>query len=66
MAELASRTSLLDEITDRLFTELEDAEEFDAETIERLRQWASSGALKKHRQVTKAIRVGLEVQNETC
>jgi hypothetical protein len=57
--------SLVDQIIDTWFAELEDAQEFDASTIGRLRRLASSGTLRKPTQVTKAIKVALEVQDET-
>lgn len=65
MREPASSKSLVDEIMHGLFVVLEDTEEFDTETIERLRHLASTGALKRHRQVRKAIKVDQEVQDET-
>lgn len=65
MTKVANSKSLVDQIIDAWFAELEGISEFDASTIERLKHLASRGVLTKPAQVTKAIEVISEVQNET-
>jgi hypothetical protein len=61
----ANGKSLVDQILDAWFAELESAEEFDGSAIAQLRELASSGAIKKPAQVTEAVKVIPEVQDET-
>jgi len=57
MAKEATKKSLVDQIMDAWFAELEGAKEFDALTIEGLKHLASSGTLKKPAQVKKVVLV---------
>jgi hypothetical protein len=65
MTKEITNKSIVDQILEVWFAELENTREFDASTIERLKHLASSGALKKPAQVKKATKVIPEVQNET-
>jgi hypothetical protein len=65
MTEATSSKSLVEQIINAWFAELENAEEFDASTIGQLKNLASAKALRKPTQVTKAIKVIPEVQDET-
>lgn len=65
MPETTNSKSLVEQIINAWFAELEGAEEFDASAIERLKDLASTKALRKPAQVTKAIKVVPEVQDET-
>lgn len=65
MAKEITNKSIVDQIMEVWFAELENTKEFDASTIERLKHLASRGTLKKPAQVTKAIKVVSEVQDET-
>jgi len=55
MTKEATKKSLVDQIMDAWFAELESTKEFDALSIERLKDLASSGTLKKPAQVKKVI-----------
>jgi hypothetical protein len=65
MVEEMANRSIVDQVMDAWFAELENTKEFDASTIERLKHLASRGTLKKPAQVTKAIKVVSEGQDET-
>jgi hypothetical protein len=65
MAQEMVNKSIVDQIMDAWFAELENTKEFDASTVERLKHLASRRTLKKPAQVTKAIKVVSEVQDET-
>ena len=54
--ETPIQKSLAEQIFDELFANIEGREEFDAGTIQKLKQLAISGDLKKAPQVTKAIK----------
>jgi hypothetical protein len=56
MAKEMTDKSIVDQIIEVWFAELESTKEFDASTIGRLKHLASSRTLKKHAQVTKAIK----------
>ena len=48
--------SLAEQILDEMFASIEAREEFDDQTIQKLKQLALSGDLKKASQVTKVIK----------
>lgn len=48
--------SLLEQIFDEMFADIEGREEFDAQAIQHLKQLAISGDLMKAKKVTKAIK----------
>jgi len=48
--------SLVEQILDEMFLAIERREEFDDETIERLKELVSRGGLNKPQQVTSAIK----------
>ncbi len=54
--EIAVQKSLVEQIFDEMFASIEGQEEFDAQTIQRLKQLAISGDFKKAMQVAKAIK----------
>jgi len=56
MGEKIVQKSLVEQILDDLFANIEKLEEFDAHTLQRLKQLAASGNLKKAAQVIQAIR----------
>ena len=58
--------SLLEQILDEMFANLEKRDEFDSNAIHKLRQLASSGNLTKQREVTEAIRFTSEVFHESA
>jgi hypothetical protein len=55
--ETLIQKSLVEQILDEMFASIEGREEFDAQTIQTLKQLAVSGDLKKATQVTKAIKL---------
>ncbi len=55
MVESATRKSVVDEILEGWFAELENLQGFEEETIERLRRLASRGRLGRPAEVRKAI-----------
>ncbi len=59
--EATIQKSLIEQIFDEMFASIEGREggEYDAETIQKLKQLASSGDLKRAPQVTEAIRTAL-------
>jgi len=48
--------SLVEQIFDQMFANLEGREEFDKETIDKLKHLAASGDLQKPARVTKVIK----------
>ena len=48
--------SLVDQILDEMFSKIEGRSEFDARTVQRLRDLAARGDLKRAAQVTLAIK----------
>jgi len=56
MAEETVQKSLVEQILDDMFANIEQQEEFDADTVQRLKQLAASGNLKKAAQVIRAIK----------
>lgn len=52
--------SITDQIFDELFTRLQEHEEFDASTIDKLQKLAQQGDLKKAQQVVNVIKVKME------
>jgi len=48
--------SLVEQILDRMFANLEEREEFDKQVIQELKRLATTGNLQKAAQVTKAIK----------
>lgn len=57
MAKEITSRSIVDQIMEAWFAELENGKEFDASTIARLKHLASSETLRKHAQLRKAITV---------
>jgi hypothetical protein len=55
--EIAVQKSLAEQIFDKMFASIEEQEEFDAQTIQRLKQLAVSGNLKRAMQVAEAIKL---------
>ena len=55
--ETIIQRSLVEQIFDEMFASIEGREEFDAQTIQKLKQLAVSGDLKKATQATKAIKL---------
>ncbi|NQE05923.1 hypothetical protein C5S32_08630 [ANME-1 cluster archaeon GoMg1] len=55
--ETIIQKSLVEQIFDEMFASIEEREEFDAQTIQKLKQLTVSGDLKKATQVTKAIKL---------
>ena len=47
--------SLVEQIVDEMLASIEDREEFDPETIQRLKELSKCGDLTKPRQIAKAI-----------
>jgi len=61
MAEKAEiQKSITDQIYDEFITLLQGHKEFDPEVIEKLRQLAQNGDLRKSQQVVKAIKASPE------
>ena len=56
MAEETVKKSLVEQILDDMFANIERQEEFDADTAQRLKRLAASGNLKKAAQVIRAIK----------
>ncbi len=56
--EIAVQRSLLEKIFDEMFEGIEGQEEFDVQTIQKLKQLAASDDLKKAAEVIKAIKQG--------
>lgn len=56
MEETPIQKSLVEQILDEMFTSIGEREVFDAQTIQKLRQLATSGELKKPALVTKVIK----------
>jgi hypothetical protein len=56
MAEKTVQKSLVEQILDDMFANIEELEEFDAELLQRLKQLAVSGNLKKAPQIIRAIK----------
>jgi hypothetical protein len=56
MAERTVQKSLVEQILDDMFANIEELEEFDAELLQRLKQLAVSGNLKKASQIIRAIK----------
>ncbi len=54
--ETTIQKSLVEQILDEVFATIEGREEFDAPTIQKLKQLAISGDLRKAPQVAKAIK----------
>jgi len=48
--------SLVEQVLDDMFANIEQLEEFDAHTLQRLKQLAASGNLKKATRVIQAIK----------
>jgi hypothetical protein len=57
--------SLVEQILEDMFARLDAREEFDAQTVRRLRDLARRGGLKKAPQVTKAIEAAQRGVDET-
>jgi len=55
MSEDIAEKSLVEEIVADMFVNLEELEEFDADVLQRLKQLAASGNLRKAREVIRAI-----------
>ena len=58
--EIKLEKSITDEILDEFLALLQEHTEFDAETIERVRQLALDGDLKKAARVTNIVKVSRE------
>lgn len=58
--ETTVQKSLVEQIFDEMFTSIEGQREFDDQTIQKFRQLAISGGLKKPAQVTNAIKSASE------
>jgi hypothetical protein len=58
MVESGTRKSVLDEILEGWFAELENVQGFDTKTIERLRRLAAKRRLGRPAEVRKAIELG--------
>lgn len=56
MAEDIAEKSLIEEIVANMFANLEEVGEFDADVLQRLKQLAASGKLRKAREVVRAIK----------
>lgn len=56
MAEETVQKSLVEQILDDMFANIEQQEAFDPDTVQRLKQLAASGNLKKAAQVIRAIK----------
>jgi hypothetical protein len=56
MAERTVQKSLVEQILDDMFANIEELEEFDAELLQRLKQLAVSGNLKKAPQIIRAVK----------
>jgi hypothetical protein len=56
MAERTVQKSLVEQILDDMFANIEELEEFDAELLQKLKQLAVSGNLKKAPQIIRAIK----------
>ena len=56
MTEETAQKSLIEQILDDMFANIEEREEFDADTIQKLKQLAKSGGLKKAPRVIRAIK----------
>lgn len=56
MAKEIVRKSLIEQILDSMFADIEELEEFDADTVDRLKQLTASGNLKKAPNVIQAIK----------
>ena len=54
--EMPIQKSLIEQIFDEMFANIEGREEFDVQTVQKLKQLARSGDLKKAPQVMKAIK----------
>jgi len=54
--EIPMQKSLIEQILDEMFVNIERREEFDKQVIKKLKELAESGDLKKAPQVTKAIK----------
>jgi len=59
MSETPVKASLVDLILEHMFSKIEGREEFDEQTIGRLRHLATSGDLKKPTEVANAITFSL-------
>ena len=57
--ETIIKKSLVEQIFNEMFASIEGREEFDEKTIQKLKQLAVSGDLKKAPRVTKAIKSAL-------
>lgn len=62
--ETVIQKSLIEQIFDEMFASIEGREEFDAPTIQKLKQLAVSGDLMKATQVTEAIKLASEEHYE--
>ena len=60
-----SKKTLIEQIYDELFSNIETHNVFDEGTIKTLKQMAAKGELKKPAKVTGAIKVPMENDNET-
>ena len=56
MAERAVQKPLVEQILDEMFSNLEQLEEFDREALERLKELAGSGNLRRTPQVIQALK----------
>jgi hypothetical protein len=56
MAERTVQKSLVEQILDDMFADIEELEEFNAELLQKLKQLAVSGNLKKASQIIRAIK----------
>lgn len=66
MVDKASKRSIVEQIVDQWLMELEEKEGFDAQTIGKLKELASSQVLARHSRLVEAIRTKpAETHHET-
>jgi hypothetical protein len=66
MSDALVKPSLVEQILDDMFSKIEGHEEFDAQTIERLKHLAAGGDLHKPIEVAKAITFSLGQGHEAA
>lgn len=62
----SSQGSLVEQIMAEMFENIEGHQEFDAETIQRLKHLSQTGDIKKHSQVVAIVKVHMEGRHETA
>ena len=66
MSDTPVKASLVEQILEDMFSKIEGREEFDQQTIDRLKHLAASGDLQKPTEVAKAITFSLGQGHEAA